>query len=88
MFEDEAVDEVAEGVAFVGVEAAGGFELESQVVCWSAFFGFEEEQVGADGHSDSDALERVEAGLGLAGFMAALPTSMTGFKNFSLMRTK
>ena len=32
MFEDEAVDEVAEGVAFVGVEAAGGFELEPQVV--------------------------------------------------------
>jgi hypothetical protein len=43
VFEDEAFDEVLEGGAFFGVEAAGGFELEAQVVGGAAFVGFEEE---------------------------------------------
>lgn len=71
VLEEQALDEGFEGVAFVWVEAAGGFELEAQVVGGAAFFGFEEELVGADVESDCDLAQSVEAGLGLARFIAA-----------------
>lgn len=48
VFEEDGFDEFADEVLFVGVEVAGGFEGEGEVVVGAAFVGFEEEAVGGD----------------------------------------
>jgi hypothetical protein len=44
--------------------------LEARVVAGAAFVGVEEELVGADSESECGLAQRVEAGLGFAGFIA------------------
>jgi DNA primase len=69
--EEEAFEDAFDGGFFVVGEALGGFELEPQVVCGSAFVLVEEQLVGADRESECDSSERVDVRLGFAGFIAA-----------------
>lgn len=70
--EEGAFDEGADAGAFVGVELVERGEVQAQgLVLGAAFVFVEEELVGADGQSDRDPFEGVEAGLGLARFVAA-----------------
>lgn len=71
MGEQEALEDAFDGGLFVVGEPVECFELEAQVVLGAAFVGFEEQQVGADVESEGDAAQGVEAGLCLAGFVAA-----------------
>ena len=72
MFEHEAFDDGADDGLFVGVEAAGGFEIEAEVFARVAFVGAEGEFVGADAEGYGDAAQHVEGGLAGAGLIADL----------------
>ena len=62
VFEEHGFDEFADGCLFFGVEVAGGFEGEGEVVLGAAFVFVEDEAVDGDGEPDRDVAEDVEGG--------------------------
>lgn len=63
MFEEDGFDDVADGLAFVVVELAGGFEGEGEVVVGASFVVVEHEEVGGDVEGGGEAADDVEGGL-------------------------
>lgn len=71
MSENDRLDQGLDELAVLGAEAGEGLEVQSEVVVWVALGGIEDEHVRAHGESESDPLERIEAGLGAARLVAA-----------------
>lgn len=69
--DEESFEDAFDGLLFVVVEAGDGFELEAQVIVWSAFVVVEEERVGADGEGFGESFEDVEGRRRAGAFIAA-----------------
>lgn len=71
MADEDAFDDGADGVLFVGVEVLDGFEAELPVVGGGAFVGVEDELIGAGVERECESSDDVEGGLCLALFVSA-----------------
>ena len=71
MADEDAFDDGADGVLFVGVEVLDGFEAELPVVGGGAFVGVEDELIGAGVERECESSDDVEGGLCWALFVSA-----------------
>lgn len=64
VLQQQAVDDVADHAALVGVEALGGLEVQAEVVTGAALAVLEEQGVGWDAEGDGELAQDLEGGQG------------------------
>ena len=70
MFEDEGIEEGADGLLLVLVELGEGLELEPELLIGAAFVLLEDQRVGGDPEGPGEVADAVEGGPGGADLVA------------------